>query len=144
MVHLVERSPTPDEFAALRASIGWHPLPADTVAAGLPNALYAVVAESEGRVVGCARVVGDGALYFYLQDVMVAADHQKRGIGAAMMEAILAYLRRSAREGSFIGLMAAWHARPFYERYGFTVREEGRPGMQRRWTRADTDQGRGA
>jgi GNAT superfamily N-acetyltransferase len=104
------------------------------VAAGLPRALYAVVLELDGEAVGCARVVGDGGLYFYLQDVVVLPEHRGHGQGARLMDALMAYLERTAREGAFVGLMAAVGAEPFYERYGFRRRSDRQPGMHRRWT----------
>jgi hypothetical protein len=38
---------------------------------GLTHALFTVCALYEGNVIGCGRVIGDGGLYFYLQDIMV-------------------------------------------------------------------------
>ena len=136
-VRLIERAPTVEEYNALRRAVGWKAFDAGMAAAGLAASLFAVCAEVEGRVVGCARIVGDGAVYFYLQDVIVHPEHQRRGVGAAMMDAMLAFLRRRAGDGSFVGLMAAWDASGFYRRYGFAPREEGRPGMCRWWTAAD-------
>jgi GNAT superfamily N-acetyltransferase len=103
------------------------------VAAGLPNALFSVVLELDGEAVGCGRVVGDGGLYFYVQDVIVAAEHRGQGLGARIMDAVMAYLERTARPGAFVGLMAAQDIAPFYEKYGFRVRPERQPGMFRVW-----------
>jgi GNAT superfamily N-acetyltransferase len=130
---LVERHPTVEEYQRLRRAVGWGEMTDDGVAAGLPRALFAVVLELDGEAVGCARVVGDGGLYFYLQDVIVLPEHQGRGQGARLMDALMAYLERSATPGAFVGLMAAVGAEPFYERYGFRRRPERQPGMFRRW-----------
>jgi predicted N-acetyltransferase YhbS len=105
----------------------------DGVAAGLPNALCSIVLELDGVAVGCGRIVGDGGLYFYLQDVIVLPEHQGRGQGARLMDALMSYLERSARPGAFVGLMAALGAEPFYERYGFRRRSDAQPGMLRVW-----------
>lgn len=105
----------------------------DGVAAGLPNALCSVVLELDGVAVGCGRIVGDAGLYFYLQDVIVVPEHQGRGQGARLMDALMSYLERSARPGAFVGLMAAVGAEPFYERYGFRRRSDLQPGMFRVW-----------
>lgn len=130
---LVERDPTVQEYQRLRRAVGWSEMTDEGVAAGLPNALYSVVLEAEGRAVGCARIVGDGGLYFYLQDVIVAPEHRGRGQGARLMDALMTYVERSARPGAFVGLMAAVGAEPFYERYGFRRRSEQQPGMFRVW-----------
>jgi GNAT superfamily N-acetyltransferase len=130
---LVERDPTVQEYQRLRRAVGWSEMTDEGVAAGLPNALYSVVLEREGMAVGLGRIVGDGGLYFYLQDVIVLAEHRGLGLGAEIMDAMMAYLERAARPGAFVGLMAAVGAEPFYERYGFRRRSDWQPGMFRRW-----------
>jgi GNAT superfamily N-acetyltransferase len=130
-IALVERAPTPDEYRRLRASVGWNEVDADGVVAGLSSSLYAVVLERDGDAVGCGRVVGDGGIYFYLQDVIVLPELQGQGWGTRIMEAVMRYVEASARPGSFIGLMAAKDAEGFYLRYGFERRPDDRPGMFR-------------
>ena len=130
---LIERDPTVEEYQRLRIAVGWGEMSDEGVAEGLPHALYSAVLELDGEAVGCARIVGDGGLYFYLQDVIVLPEHQGRGQGARLMDALMTYLERSARPGAFVGLMAAIGAESFYERYGFRRRPEQQPGMFRRW-----------
>jgi ribosomal protein S18 acetylase RimI-like enzyme len=130
---IVERQPTVDEYQRLRRAVGWNEMTDEALQVGLPNALYSVVLELDGAAVGCARIVGDGGLYFYLQDVIVLPEHQGRGQGARLMGALMAYLERTARPGAFLGLMAAVGAERFYERYGFRRRGEQQPGMFRVW-----------
>lgn len=86
-----------------------------------------------GKVIGCGRVVGDGGIYFYVQDVMILPAYQKQGLGRRIMDAIMAYISAHARSNSFIGLMAADGVAPFYYRYGFGERPPNRPGMFRMW-----------
>jgi GNAT superfamily N-acetyltransferase len=86
-----------------------------------------------GDIIGCGRVVGDGGVYFYVQDVMVLPAYQRQGLGRRIMDAIMAYISAHAGSNSFIGLMAANGVAPFYYRYGFTERPPNRPGMFRMW-----------
>lgn len=130
---LVERSPTPVEYQALRRAVGWAEVDAQATAEGLANSLYSLCVLHEGQVVGCARVVGDGGIYLYIQDVMVLPEYQRQGLGRLIMNAVMGYVARQARRNTFIGLMAAEDAAPFYERYGFVKRTPGRPGMSRMW-----------
>lgn len=130
---LVERAPTVEEYQRLRRAVGWGEMTDAGVGTGLANALCSFVLELDGEVVGCARIVGDGGLYFYLQDVIVLPEHQGRGQGARLMDALMSFLERSAGPGAFVGLMAAVGAEPFYERYGFRRRGEQQPGMFRVW-----------
>jgi len=130
---IVERAPTAAEYRRLRRAVGWSEMSDEGVAAGLPNALFSVVLELDGEVVGCGRIVGDGGLYFYLQDVIVLPEHQGHGHGAEIMDALMGFLERTCRPGAFVGLMAAAGAGAFYERYGFQRRSDRQPGMYRRW-----------
>ncbi|HEX6230165.1 MAG TPA: GNAT family N-acetyltransferase [Actinomycetota bacterium] len=134
-IRLVERDPTVTEYQRLRRAVGWGEMTDEGVAAGLPHALYAVVLVHGDEVIGCGRVVGDGGLYFYVQDVIVLPGYRGRGLGARIMEAVMAYLERTARPGAFIGLMAAEGVEGFYESYGFRRRPDDRPGMFRVWER---------
>lgn len=130
---LVEREPTVEEYQRLRHAVGWSEMTDEGIASGLSNALFSVVLTLDGQAAGCGRIVGDGGLYFYLQDVIVEPDHQGRGQGARIMETLMRYLEGACWPGAFVGLMAADGVEAFYERYGFQRRPEGQPGMFRRW-----------
>ncbi len=129
-VSVVDGTPTPAEYAAIRAHVGWAAVDPDTVGRGLAASLASVVArDGDGRLVGMGRVVGDGGIYLYLQDVIVYAHWRERGLGSQITEALLDRVRRLGGPGSFVGLMAAAGAAPFYERFGFEPRPDDRPGM---------------
>jgi predicted N-acetyltransferase YhbS/uncharacterized glyoxalase superfamily protein PhnB len=120
-VQILERMPTEEEFSLLTAAVGWN-LRTDTAATALRNSLYGVVAldtrvEKRGRVVGSIRVVGDGARFFSVQDVMVIPEFQGQRVGSAMMESVMHWLKMTAPEGAYVGLFTGKPA--FYERYGF-------------------------
>lgn len=129
----MERLPTPGEYLTLRRAVGWEPLPEEMARQGLAGSLWCVVAELAGTIVGIARIVGDGAVYFYLQDVIVLPEHQGRGIGGRLMEAALTWLKEHCSAGALVGLMAAQGAAPFYARYGFRPRPPEAPGMYLPW-----------
>jgi GNAT superfamily N-acetyltransferase len=129
---VVERVPTVDEYLALRQAVGWDRLDEQMAARGLANALFTVCALYQGSVVGCGRVIGDGGLYFYLQDIIVRPEFQRTGLGKLIMQPILGFLNEHAPPGTFVGLMAAQDASGFYTQFGFAPRPPDRPGMFRR------------
>jgi len=130
---LVERAPSVDEYRRLREAAGWGEMAGEALSTGLSSGLYSCVVLHEGAVVACARVVGDGGMYFYVQDVIVLPEHRGRGLGDLVMDAVMTYLARTATPGSFVGLMAAEGVERFYERFGFRRRPDDRPGMFRVW-----------
>lgn len=80
--------PAPAETVALYDAVGWsaytdHP---ETLRAGLAGSLRVVIARHEGRLVGLARVVGDGATICYLQDVLVHPDARREGLGGRLVQ----------------------------------------------------------
>lgn len=131
-VTLVAARPTADQYLHLREQAGWSLVDPEAVRQGLGDSKFSLLAVDDNRVVGCARIVGDGALYFYVQDMLVDQEYRGRGIGTRLMQECLAWLRQHAGRGAFVGLMAAQDAAAFYRRFGFENRPEGRPGMQLR------------
>ena len=131
-VEIVERLPTVDEYLQLRSSVDWPTVSAEAAERGLQKSLYSICAVLDGKLVGHGRVVGDGALYFYIQDVAVLQQYQGCKIGPQIMDAIMQWIDSRASHNSFVGLMAAKDVAVFYYRYGFTERPADRPGMYKR------------
>ncbi len=125
---LAEEYPTPEEYIALRKLVGWTiPDPA-AIAPSLRNSHYCLCARAQGKIVGMARIIGDGGMVYYIQDVIVDPARQGEGIGKRLMDRIMEYIRRHAVEHTIVGLMSAWGKEEFYERYGFMRRPNGKFG----------------
>jgi len=123
LYRLMERPPTSAEYHSLISAVGWAEWTNFAAAdAALAHSLYYVVALHEEAVIGMARVVGDGAMFFYIQDVVVAPAHQGHGVGTLLLERVMGYLKDAAPEKAFIGLFAAEGTHPYYERFGFAVK----------------------
>jgi GNAT superfamily N-acetyltransferase len=119
---LNEEIPTPEEYIQLRQLVGWGLPERAAIQSSLPNSLYCVCARRQRKIVGMARIIGDGGLVYYIQDVIVDPSRQGEGIGKRLMDRMMDYIRRHATHHTIIGLMAARGKEPFYERYGFTRR----------------------
>ncbi|MEE9299098.1 MAG: GNAT family N-acetyltransferase [Acidimicrobiia bacterium] len=89
-----------------------------TVEASVANSLNFGVYTKSGELVGAARVVTDGATFGWLCDFFVLAEHRGRGLGKALMEAVVDHpdLRTLQRL-----ILATADAHGLYERYGFEV-----------------------
>jgi len=126
---LEHRSPKISEYKTLREAVGWWDVAEAAAEAALGNALFSVVAIEKGKLVGLGRVVGDGGLYFYIQDLIIHPEFQEKGFGKQVMGALMAFIRTKAKSGAFIGLMAAKGLEGYYEPFGFKARDEDAPGM---------------
>jgi len=115
-------SPSVEEFFMLRSKIGWDEIDVNQASVSLANSLFHVTIRDKSKLIGMGRIVGDGAMYFYIQDVVVDPDYQNLGIGSALMKNIENYLFIEAKKGSTIGLLAAKGKEDFYTRYGYTNR----------------------
>jgi GNAT superfamily N-acetyltransferase len=78
---------------ALCRAEGWPSLPSDPARAAriLTNpGVTTYVAVDEGRVVGFAYLLSDGAVQAYLASMAVAADHRRRGVGTRLIQSAFA------------------------------------------------------
>ena len=73
----------------------------------------------------------DNAGFYYVRDVMVHPDWQRRGIGTALMRAVAEHLRTLGDEEALVGLFTGPHLHPFYAQFGFRGPKSGRYGMAR-------------
>jgi len=123
------RLPTISEFKQLRQSTGWEILDDLTIEKGLVNSIFCICITFQNTVIGMGRIVGDGSMYFYIQDVIVLPDFKKKGVGKAIMIELEKYINKNAHKNSFIGLMAATGSKDFYLRFGYKERDVSKPGM---------------
>ncbi len=80
-----------------------------------PQSRHAAVVDSAGQVIGTGRLLPDG----HIGRMAVAAGARGRGIGRAVLEALLEEARQRGM-GTLV-LSAQTHAVGFYERFGFAV-----------------------
>ena len=127
---IVDRLPTVEEYLDLAESVGWSRfVTRETAGVALPNSLFSVVAEADGHPLGMGRVIGDGALFFYIQDVLVKPQLQGRHLGEAIMSRLMAWLDSHAPDRAFVGLFSSLGKAPFYARFGVVATQPDRPGM---------------
>ena len=127
-IAIIEQLPSPADYNRLRAAVGWGEYDLALVERALPQSLYGMCAWKGDELVGMARIIGDGGMVYYIQDVIVLPGHQRQGIGTALMDHIMAWVRAHASRNTIVGLMAATGKESFYEKYGFSRRPDERHG----------------
>jgi GNAT superfamily N-acetyltransferase len=119
---LVDRVATLQEYRHICTQVGWaEMMNFEAAAVALPRSLYGVVAMRDDLAVGMGRIVGDGAIFYYLQDVAVLPDHQGRGLGTRIVDRLVTLVKENEPEKAFFGVFAAQGTLPFYQRFGFDV-----------------------
>lgn len=79
------------EILPLYESVGWtaytdHP---DALRKGFENSMLVLAAYEDGQLMGIIRAVGDGHTIVFVQDILVFPAHQRKGIGTALLQAVL-------------------------------------------------------
>ena len=105
--NLVVGVPSVEDYCRLRVSAGLSPKSPEAAAAGLPNTLFGVLVLKEDKVIGMGRVVGDDGLFYQVVDIAVEPEHQRRGLGKAIMGKIVDHLKRSAPSGAHVSLIGS-------------------------------------
>ena len=105
-------------IASLRDSVGWaiHEWALRAVLRP-PDARCLVVTDDLDRIVGVGSGISYGELGF-VGNMVVVEDHRRRGVGAAVLEAIVDFLSRE-RGCTRLELNATDEGRPLYELHGF-------------------------
>jgi len=114
--------PKPETFKALRDSAGWGEISLRQAQLVLGNSLHGVTAYNGKTAIGMARIIGDGVLNTYIQDVVIAPDYRSKGVGKAIMQALITDMRNSIPADCTIGLLAAAGQEAFYSSFSFITR----------------------
>lgn len=125
----IERLPTTEEHAFLWDAVGWGDVNTEMTAASLAHSIYGIIVTNEEKIIGMGRIVGDGHMYFYIQDVAVLPQFQGQGIGHTIIEHLLSHIRAHCYTAAFVGLFASHGKDTFYEQYGFQNHAPGMTGM---------------
>ena len=128
---LVDGPPSIADYLALREQAGLSPKRDDQAAASLPGSWAAchVLHGREEHAVAMGRLIGDGGWYFHVVDMAVLPEHQRRGLGSAVLDHLLDQIRARAPRGAYVNLLADPPGRPLYARHGFTETAPDAVGM---------------
>ncbi len=126
-IRLVDNILQAEDFIRLRVEAGFAEIPLDHAKKALQNGLINVSALYNGELVGMGRLVGDGAMYWYLQEIIILPQFQRKGIGTMIVNHLVDYAKANSFTGKFttVGGVSARGKEPFYEKMGFEIIPNG-------------------
>lgn len=119
MYEVREIIPSVDDYINIRLAAGLSRKSKEAATIALPNSIYGVTIYHRSEPVGIGRIIGDGGCFFEITDMAVLPEHQGKGVGRLIMEALCQWLNDNAPKTAYISLMAHHGKPPFYEKFGF-------------------------
>ncbi|MBQ3156651.1 MAG: GNAT family N-acetyltransferase [Clostridia bacterium] len=112
-----------EDFVRLFASAGWGELPCDLVQIVLLNSYATFSVVCGDRVIAMARLLGDGAMSFFLKDFVVEPSFQGHGIGRSLLLHIEEYIHTRLQSGweGYLQLVSAKGKEGFYQKAGYSL-----------------------
>lgn len=115
---------SPGDLIRLRSGVGLSSFSREAAGLSLRNTLYSVAFYENSEFVAYGRILGDGVLFFYIQDVIVLPDWQNQGFGRRIMEQLLHWIQKNAASNASVRLMCPHSKQAFYEKFGFNPRSD--------------------
>lgn len=128
------------EIIAFQKHMNWNIDPVQQWDLALKQSLLTVAIRRNARTVNCenqtseligmARLLGDGCIYWYVNDVFVREDFQGFGLGKYVMGILLGHIKSHSLPGTevSVNLMCAKGKEGFYRKFGFLERPHGHEG----------------
>lgn len=133
MLVFIEDNKDVNTYLGLRERVGWIKLDVVQAQRALDNSIKIITAYDGQRPVGMGRVVGDGAVISYIQDLIVIPEYQRNHVGSMILDRLIEYVEGITAPGTqmMLCLMCAKGREKFYEKHGFIARptEKLGPGM---------------
>ena len=109
MITIEKNSIDVQDYLAIRNSVGWIALKEDQAQTALEHSLYVVGAYENDRLVGMGRLVGDGAVICYVQDLIVSPEYQQKGVGSMILTHLVDYVKELRMDNTQMMLLSLIH-----------------------------------
>ena len=127
MFNIEQKFPTNKQFNELFDSVGWGNREDDKINKHRDSSCFAVCVFDGDKIVGMARVVGDGA-YYTVFDVVTKNEYQGQGVGRLLMTEVVNWYKSIEDDDTYLYLGATFGKEGFYEKFGFKTRPYGHIG----------------
>ena len=133
MIRIVEDMRDVDIYLSLRKQVGWIKLDENQAQRALDNSVKVFTVYDDDKPIGMGRIVGDGAVICYIQDLIIIPEYQGKHIGSRLIDKLIEYVNSLIIPDSrmMLCLMCAKGREEFYTKHGFIARptSELGPGM---------------
>ena len=119
---------TAEEFIFLWESV-WGDGPSlEQTELAMKHTIFRVSVYDKDQIIAMARMIGDLGLNYYIKDVVVKPEYQKKGIGKLLINELMKFIRENGVGGTdiFVELCAVPDKISFYEQFGFEANEAQR------------------
>ncbi|KAL5360849.1 hypothetical protein BJX96DRAFT_175680 [Aspergillus floccosus] len=154
--------PSVPAYLRLRATSGLTPRSTAQATAALKGSWYGCYItynadkkpddHDETDAIAMGRIIGDGGWYFHIADMAVLPDHQRKGLGDAVLKHLIEKVRSVAPDGPdpgytgnspgvftpYVTLLADEPGRKLYARNGFVYTAPHSLGMMLPWEKVST------
>ncbi len=115
-----------NEFNYLYDQVGWGSYDIEISNVALKNTIYSVSVYDDDKIIGFGRIIGDGIVFLYIQDVMVVPKYQSKGIGTMIMQNLISEINNIKQKNPSLRvyLGASKGKEGFYKKFGFITRDE--------------------
>jgi GNAT superfamily N-acetyltransferase len=124
--------PNVEDYLRLRVESGMGEKVFAHAETALKGSLFTACLYDGETLVAFGRVVGDGAISFVVNDIMVHPNYRRQGLGDQILNAIDEYFDEHAHADSYICLIANQPADKLYLKHKFTYLTSHKCGMLRK------------
>lgn len=133
MITIKRNTISVQDYLEIRAKVGWIALKEEQATKALTHSICVIGAYQDNHLIGMGRIVGDGAVICYIQDLIVVPEYQSNGVGSMLLQHLIDYVKELSVPDSrmMLCLMCAKGREQFYEKHGFIARPTDNlgPGM---------------
>jgi len=125
---------TAEDYLAIEKQMGGQYTTMEQAVCAMSHQLFSIAAVHNGKIIGIARLNGDAAIFWYVNDVWVLPEYRGMGIASELVNRLIHYIKTNSFPNTYVSvcLMAAVGKESFYEKFGFIRRptENDGAGME--------------